>query len=117
MSKSGNKSNYCLFHYASFFMLTSLAFVGQWVFDLFNISINGLKTVGRFLFFRMGFEMLSGRTITQRHANRDDQSQVILITSIASVLMGLVLVLIGVEFFSAVVTPYIRKMVDSPLTF
>ena len=39
---------------AAFIMLSLLAFAGQWVFDFFNISINGLKIVGGFLFFNNG---------------------------------------------------------------
>lgn len=159
---------------AAFIMLTLLSFAGQWVFNFFNISIDGLKVVGGFLFFRMGNEMLSGRSITKRLDNEnnksfaseiaimplaipmicgpgaitmailfmkdavDYQSQSILIASIASVLiltglillvgerilkflgesgskvmmrlMGLVVMLIGVEFFFAGITPYIQKI-------
>ncbi|MCE9679385.1 MarC family protein [Shewanella sp. AS1] len=158
----------------AFILLTLLAFAGQWVFAFFNISIDGLKIVGGFIFFRMGYEMLSGRSVTKRIENESDtsfaneiaitplaipmicgpgaitmailfmeqatdlQSQSILIGSIALVsiltgfmllagkkilnflgdsgakvmmrLMGLVVMLIGVEFFFTGVTPYVQKM-------
>ncbi len=164
---------------AAFIMLTLLAFAGQWVFKFFSISIDGLKVVGGFIFFKMGSDMLGGRTLTQRYDNETNHSfaseiaitplaipmicgpgaitmailfmedattveaKSILISSIAIVLlltgaillagkkilnflgdsgakvmmrlMGLVVMLIGVEFFFAGVTPYVRKMFDLPL--
>lgn len=42
-------------------VLLFFAFGGKFIFDLFNISINGLRIVGGILFFMSGFDMLRGK--------------------------------------------------------
>jgi multiple antibiotic resistance protein len=159
---------------AAFIMLCLLSFSGKLVFDFFSISISGLKVVGGFLFFTMGHDMLSGRTVPKKLQNESNESfgseiaitplaipmicgpgsitmvlifmqdasgftsKSILIISIAIVmvltgiilnlgnrildffgdtgskvmmrLMGLIVMLISVEFFFSGITPYVRAI-------
>ena len=46
----------------AFLAMIIFAFFGQWIFQLFGISINGLRIVGGVLFFTMGFDMLKGES-------------------------------------------------------
>jgi multiple antibiotic resistance protein len=43
------------------FVLLIFAFGGNYIFDLFNISVNGLRIVGGVLFFMSGYDMLRGK--------------------------------------------------------
>jgi len=45
----------------AFIVLISFAFLGEYLFNFFGISINGLKVVGGVLFFFMGYDMLNAR--------------------------------------------------------
>lgn len=45
----------------AFIAMVVFAFGGKFIFDFFNISINGLRVVGGFLFFNMGYEMLQAK--------------------------------------------------------
>lgn len=40
--------------------LTLFAFAGQMIFDLFSVSLDGLRLVGGILFFIVGYDMLRG---------------------------------------------------------
>lgn len=42
-------------------VLLIFAFGGNFIFDLFNISVNGLRIVGGILFFMSGYDMLRGK--------------------------------------------------------
>jgi multiple antibiotic resistance protein len=46
-------------------LLTMLLFAysGKFIFDFFNISVNGLRVVGGIIFFMAGFDMLQARLI------------------------------------------------------
>ena len=46
---------------AAFVAMVFFAFTGQLIFDFFGISINGLRIVGGFIFFKMGYEMLQAK--------------------------------------------------------
>lgn len=66
---------------ASLVAMLFFAFSGQILFDFFQISINGLRIVGGFIFFRMGYEMLQAKNsrvkITkeeQEHVDEEDIS-------------------------------------------
>lgn len=65
----------------AFIAMVFFAFSGQFIFDFFGISINGLRIVGGFIFFNMGYEMLQAKLskvkVTQsevEHADEDDIS-------------------------------------------
>lgn len=65
----------------SFVAMVFFAFSGQFIFDFFGISINGLRIVGGFIFFNMGYEMLQAKLskvkVTQsevEHADEEDIS-------------------------------------------
>ena len=45
----------------AFIAMVAFAFSGQFIFNFFGISINGLRIVGGFLFFNMGYEMLQAK--------------------------------------------------------
>ena len=47
--------------FVAFITMVVFAFGGKFIFDFFNISINGLRVVGGFLFFNMGYEMLQAK--------------------------------------------------------
>jgi len=50
----------------AFIALSVFALVGEFLFNFFSISVNGLRVAGGVLFFIMGFEMLRGRTVPRR---------------------------------------------------
>lgn len=45
----------------AFIAMVFFAFSGKFIFDFFGISINGLRIVGGFIFFNMGYEMLQAK--------------------------------------------------------
>ncbi len=45
----------------AFIVMVFFALSGQFIFDFFAISINGLKIVGGIMFFLLGYEMLQGK--------------------------------------------------------
>lgn len=45
----------------SFVLMIGFAFLGQFLFQFFGISVNSLKIVGGVIFFRMGMDMLQAR--------------------------------------------------------
>lgn len=47
----------------AFSTMILFAFGGKFIFDFFNISINGLRIVGGMLFFMAGYDMLQARLI------------------------------------------------------
>lgn len=64
---------------AAFIAMVVFAFSGKFIFDFFSISINGLRIVGGFIFFNMGYEMLQAKNskvkVTQsevEHAGDED---------------------------------------------
>ena len=60
-----------------------MPFFGQWVFQLFGISVNGLRIVGGVLFFTMGYDMLQGKTARTKQpadTNRKDEHDSISVT-------------------------------------
>jgi multiple antibiotic resistance protein len=48
-------------NFTALIVLVSFAFLGEYLFNFFGISINGLKIVGGILFFFMGYDMLNAR--------------------------------------------------------
>lgn len=54
-------------------VLLLFTFGGNLIFDIFNISVNGLKIVGGFLFFLSGYDMLRGK-LTRINTN-DEQDE------------------------------------------
>lgn len=64
---------------AAFIAMVVFAFSGKFIFDFFSISINGLRIVGGFIFFNMGYQMLQAKNskvkVTQsevEHAGDED---------------------------------------------
>lgn len=45
----------------AFFTIVLFAFMGQWLFDFFAISVDSLRIVGGVIFFIMGMDMLQAR--------------------------------------------------------
>lgn len=45
----------------AFIIIVVFAFAGNFIFDFFHISINGLKIVGGVLFFMSGYDMLNAK--------------------------------------------------------
>ncbi len=163
--------------FVAFLAMVLFALSGQLIFNFFNISIDGLKVVGGFLFFLTGYDMLQGknsRTKMISKAERDEieefaitplaipmicgpgaitvtivliqealtwQHKVILFFNFALVcvanflfligskqilnllgrsgnkvffrLMGLIIMMIAVEYFFRGLTPYFQKMFAS----
>src|SRR5690606_15146416 len=64
----------------------SLAFSGEFIFNFFGISINGLRIVGGFLFSNMGYELMQARrsrlTVTQTEVD-DSEVDDISVTPLA----------------------------------
>lgn len=52
----------------AFVILITFALLGKFIFDFFNISVNGLKIVGGVIFFITGYDML------QAHISRTKES-------------------------------------------
>lgn len=46
---------------AAFSAMVFFAFSGQFIFNFFNVSVDGLRVVGGVLFFIMGYDMLQGK--------------------------------------------------------
>lgn len=63
----------------AFITMVVFAFGGKFIFDFFNISINGLRVVGGFLFFNMGYEMLQAKNskvkVTQSEVDSVDSEE------------------------------------------
>ncbi|NOY50964.1 MAG: NAAT family transporter [Chlorobi bacterium] len=156
-------------------VLMLFAFAGQYLFNFFGISVAGLKVVGGFLFFIMGYDMLNARlspikikeedvdsyvddisitplgipmiagpgaitnAIVLMGESTDYSSKMIVVVSILLVsvvllsvlvgavgitrflgntgnkimmkLMGLIVMVIAVEFFFSGITPYIQAII------
>lgn len=45
----------------AFIIMVLFAFAGNFIFDFFHISVNGLRIVGGILFFLSGYDMLQGK--------------------------------------------------------
>lgn len=50
-------------NFAAFTAMLVFALSGNFIFDFFNISVNGLKLVGGVLFFIMGYDLLQGKKV------------------------------------------------------
>ena len=62
----------------AFLTLIIFAFLGKYVFEFFNISIAGLKVVGSFIFFIMGYDMLNSKIGRLKTTDgKEDQSDVV----------------------------------------
>lgn len=63
----------------AFITMVVFAFGGKFIFDFFNISINGLRVVGGFLFFNMGYDMLQAKNskvkVTQSEVDSVDNEE------------------------------------------
>jgi multiple antibiotic resistance protein len=57
-------------------VLMLFAFAGQYLFNFFGISVAGLKVVGGFLFFIMGYDMLNARLSPIKIKEEDVESYV-----------------------------------------
>lgn len=64
----------------AFIAMVFFAFSGQFIFDFFGISINGLRIVGGFIFFNMGYEMLQAKLskvkVTQSEVDQADEEDI-----------------------------------------
>ena len=72
---------------AAFIAMVLFAFSGKFIFDFFSISINGLRIVGGFIFFNMGYEMLQAKNskvkVTQSEVENAEEEEDISITPLA----------------------------------
>lgn len=72
---------------AAFIAMVVFAFSGKFIFDFFSISINGLRIVGGFIFFNMGYEMLQAKNskvkVTQSEVDNAEAEEDISITPLA----------------------------------
>ncbi len=57
-------------------VLILFAFAGEYLFDFFGISVNGLKVVGGVLFFIMGYDMLNARLSPMKISAEDAEKYV-----------------------------------------
>ena len=57
-------------------ILILFAFAGEYLFDFFGISVNGLKVVGGVLFFIMGYDMLNARLSPMKISPEDAEKYV-----------------------------------------
>ena len=55
----------------AFIIIVVFAFAGNFIFDFFHISINGLKIVGGVLFFMSGYDMLNAKL---KRVREDDEN-------------------------------------------
>jgi multiple antibiotic resistance protein len=56
-------------------VLLLFTFGGNFIFDIFNISVNGLRVVGGILFFLSGYDMLQGKlTRIKSDEEKDDEA-------------------------------------------
>lgn len=55
-----------------FSTMLSFAFAGEFIFNFFNISVNGLKIVGGVLFFISGYDMLQGKESRTKSSETSD---------------------------------------------
>ena len=144
-------------------VLMLFAFAGEYLFSFFGISVAGLKVVGGFLFFIMGYDMLNARlspikikeedvekyvddiAITPlgipMGESRDVPAKMLVVFSILLVsvvllsvligavgitkffgetgnkimmkLMGLIVMVIAVEFFFSGISPYIQAIMTN----
>ncbi len=71
----------------AFIAMVAFAFSGQFIFNFFGISINGLRIVGGFLFFNMGYEMMQAKLskvkVTQSEVNDSEEEDDISVTPLA----------------------------------
>ncbi len=56
---------------AAFVILLVFAFAGHIIFNIFQISVNGLRVVGGFLFFGMGYDMLQAKISRIKKPKKD----------------------------------------------
>jgi len=56
----------------AFTTMITFALVGEFIFQFFNISINGLKIVGGILFFISGYDMLQGKEARTKSVEASD---------------------------------------------
>ncbi len=59
--------------FTAFITLLLFAFSGRFIFEFFQISVNGLRVVGGIIFFMAGFDMLQARLIRTKS---DDENTV-----------------------------------------
>lgn len=64
----------------AFIAMVAFAFSGQFIFNFFGISINGLRIVGGFLFFNMGYEMMQAKLskvkVTQTEVDDSEEDDI-----------------------------------------
>ncbi len=74
----------------AFLTLIIFAFMGKYLFEFFNISIAGLKVVGSFIFFIMGYDMLNSKIGRLKTTNgKEDQSDSDAVGDIALTPLGI----------------------------
>jgi len=56
---------------SAFIILIIFAFAGHIIFNIFAISVNGLRVVGGFLFFGMGYDMLQAKISRIKKPKKD----------------------------------------------
>jgi multiple antibiotic resistance protein len=56
---------------SAFIILLVFAFAGHLIFNIFSISVNGLRVAGGFLFFGMGYDMLQAKISRIKRPKKD----------------------------------------------
>lgn len=62
--------------FVAFLAMVLFALSGQFLFNFFNISIDGLRIVGGFLFFITGLDMLQGRNSRIKNLSRAERNEI-----------------------------------------
>lgn len=90
MSKKEQRSTATKAIIAAFLTLIIFAFLGKYLFEFFNISIAGLKVVGSFIFFIMGYDMLNSKIGRLKTTDgKEDQSDPDAVGDIALTPLGI----------------------------
>jgi len=62
--------------FTAFVIMVLFALTGEFIFQLFNISVDGLRVVGGVLFFIMGYDMLQGKAARTKTISLDEQDHI-----------------------------------------
>ena len=63
-----------------FIVIVLFAGIGDFIFDFFGVTVNGLRIVGGIVMIRMGFDLLSGHSAKMKKENLDEEPDDISIT-------------------------------------
>lgn len=61
--------------FSAFVAMVFFALSGEFIFNFFNVSVDGLRIVGSILFFLMGYDMLQGKESRTKSISAGEQSE------------------------------------------